>query len=631
MDTAEVNPLATPYALGVVPQSSLDYLYGIRQWDTDIHGAVPFKWPTRLKRDYTDEKDGLVKPLVLREYQKQMIAHLVRVPFFINGDSVGTGKTISAIAAMCRLLDVELNLKFIVFATKSTIYQWQDEIVKFSELRPFVMIDEYRGLKSYNARLQQMSDFLCGKKRDVLICKYGSLLGKRRIEKAAFDAEGNPVRQGSKERTSREVKQLTQIMKQHGGNAVLIFDEAHRFFKTPGTQTRTMVVNLARNARMAWGMSATVIKNDLSEFYSIASALGIRPFGNMEQFSERFCIWRNQYIGRGRKKRVIAGYQNVAEFKEGLRPFFLGRSQRQIKENLPVLTTIYHPVEMDAEQKRLLLEDIPSGTANLPPSIVRVAGELVAKERDLNNDMSLLAIHSLATNSPALLWRYDDQSKFLSKKLSPKEEALLDLLDGDLAGEKVVIFTRYRSHIDRLEGLTKIGALSPRKFLRITGNENAKKRDEAKRLFQESPEYDTIYINSAGIEGLNLQSAAHLVALDEPWSWGDLLQMVGRIQRMGSAHSANTLHILYVRDSIDEFVLDKLRSKKGVFEAILGQSHSAGLLENTDGIDIESGMEQAGTDEEFLHMMRAYAHGSKRLGKIIHRSSPQSQLSQDWL
>jgi len=77
-------------------------------------------------------------------------------------------------------------------------------------------------------------------------------------------------------------------------------------------------------------------------------------------------------------------------------------------------------------------------------------------------------------------------------------------------------------------------------------------------------------MSSAGVEGVNLQQAAHMILLDVPWSWGDLIQLVGRMVRMASPHSACTLHIMAARGTIDEYTIEVLKGKKGVFEAILG-------------------------------------------------------------
>jgi SNF2 family DNA or RNA helicase len=209
-------------------------------------------------------------------------------------------------------------------------------------------------------------------------------------------------------------------------------------------------------------------------------------------------------------------------------------------------------------------------------------------------------------NHWGLLDRADERS-FYSPVLSPKEEALLDLLDGDLKGEKVIVFTKFLRHIDRLDRLTRTGKFTSRRFLRITGNEDERQRNAAKRLFQESPDHDLIFINAAGIEGLNLQQAAHMVCLDLPWSWGDLIQLVGRMVRSASPHSLCTLHVVIARGTVDEYTIDVLLGKKGVFEVILGEGYSAGLLGGKEELNLESGMD-CGTDEEFKLELLRHAH-----------------------
>jgi len=372
------------------------------------------------------------------------------------------------------------------------------------------------------------------------------------------------------------------------------------------------VLNLSKYATAVWALTATAIKNHLDEFYSIGSAIGIRPLGYQDDFHDKFCITHEIPIRGGFKKEIIIGYRNIPEFKNAMRPFFLGRSQKQVKEPLPVLQTLYHPIDLDDEQSDLLLNQIPSGEWPLPPRLIEVANEfgeisVYEKERDPDNKMTMLSVYQLVANHPALL-DPDNKEAFYTKKLSPKEEALLDMLDGDFAGEKVIVYTKYRSWINRLEKLTRDGHFTSRKFLRITGAESEKQRNDNKRKFQDpNSGYDLIFINAAGMEGINLQSAAHMITLDVPWSWGDLIQLVGRMVRMASPHSMCTLHIMVAKGTIDEYAIETLKGKKGIFEAVLGSTHSAGILDNVEAFDLTSGMDANGTDEEFRKMLRVHA------------------------
>jgi len=607
-------PLVTDYTRLVgIPDDLLERLYLVRRWDLQLdaegnsQNPIPFKWPsllrTRILSLDTGEEDE-DKPLVLKQYQVQVVHHLVRMHRFMVGDAVGLKKTCDVIAAVCWLKDRIPDLKALVVTTKSTTWQWQDEVRRFSRLRPFVMVDSYKGETSYAARHQQLRDFLEGSKKDILIGKYSSMIGARRRTGGQFDEDGRPA-PDKLEAVSSEIREFARILKQHGSRVVLVFDEAHRF-KTPGSQTKALVTNLQRPCKWVWALTGTAFKNSADEFYSSMSALGVRPFGSMWDFGEEFCVYHKQYIGHGVHKRVLDGYKNMEGFKKGMRPFYLGRSQAQVKEPLPRLQTTYHPVDLDERQRRLLLEDIPNGTFVLPPTLISVAGEIFEKERDPSNAMTMLSVQQLVANHWGLLDRADERS-FYSPVLSPKEEALLDLLDGDLKGEKVIVFSKFLRHIDRLDRLTRLGKFTSRRFLRITGNEDERQRNAAKRLFQESPDHDLIVINAAGIEGLNLQQAAHMVCLDLPWSWGDLIQLVGRMVRSASPHSSCTLHVIIAKGTVDEYTIDVLLGKKGVFEVILGEGYSAGLLGGKESLDLESGMD-CGTDEEFKLELLRHAH-----------------------
>lgn len=616
-------PLITKYTKRVgVSDEILTKLFRLRKWDHEKDGPVPFNWPSRLRKTVWNplRKVDTGAEFVPKQYQLVMAHHLGRMPRFINGDAVGLGKTIEAIIGCAWIAERVPKFKAVLMATKSTVYQWAEEFERFSTFRPWVMQDEYKGLKGYPARFAQMIDFFENDTHDILICKYTSMIGKKKKIEGKFDENGYPVQNG-KESVSQEILTFEKICKVHGPNALMILDECQKF-KTGNSSIRQMVMMLSKPFRQVWAMSATVIKNDLVEFYSIASAIGLRPLGYLQNFKEDFCIYREVYVGNGRHKMALEGYQRVDEIKAALRPFFLGRSQRQVKEKLPILSTQLHPLDLSEAQSKLLLDEIPNGTFILPPRVIKVAGEIILKERDPGNKMTLLSIFQLVANNPCLM-DPDDLEKFYSPKLSPKEEELLDFLDGDYRGEKVIVYTKSRTWIDRFEYLTKNGFYTDRKFLRITGAENDKQRHTAKQLFQEPDgEHDLIFINSAATEGINLQQAANLFALDLPWSWGDTLQLIGRMLRLGSPHSTNTFHPLIARGTIDEFTVETLKTKKGVFEAVLGESHSAGVLDEAgDLFNLDSGMEASTeSDAKFLNMLEAHV---KAVGMMSYISGEE--------
>lgn len=555
---------------------------------------------------------------------------------YLTNDYIVTHNTLCSIAALCayheQLRREGKAMKVVVFTTTSTAHQWATEIERFSGLRPWVLKDAYKfkgdskTTYGHKARLAQLQKFLDHPKLDVLICRYSQWIGRRKKLTTTLDADGRTVDSEGRERLSQEIRDLRDALKPIRGRGAMILDETHKI-KNPESQIRAMVVSIHRRFHRVWGLTATAIKNHLEEFYSIAAAMGVTPLGSLNYFREHHCDWSLQNAG-GRVVPKIVGYRGLDKFKVGMRPWYWGRSQAQVKEPLPKLTTIYHPVELSDEESKLLLVDIPSGNFALPPVLKKVAGEVELVERDTSNMMTMLSVYQLVSNSMALLDTGDTKA-FHSPKLSTKEEILLDLLDGDLAGEKVIIYTKYRSWIDRLQHLTQNNRFTARQFLRITGAESGKARERNRLLFQGNPEYDFIAINSAAIEGVNLQQAAHLICLDLPWSWGDLIQLVGRMVRMASPHAACTLHILFARGTVDEYVIEIQKSKKGVFERILGSAGTVGLLEEGkdlgDELDqIAVGLEDESKDD-FRDMLRAHAQkvglGAYVNGTILAKES----------
>jgi len=168
---------------------------------------------------------------------------------------------------------------------------------------------------------------------------------------------------------------------------------------------------------------------------------------------------------------------------------------------------------------------------------------------------------------------------------SDKLDALLDMLtEGDLAGEKVIVFSRFKKMVNLLMPALQKAKLNP---VRVTGDESEDQRQRAQDLFQD-PDSDTqvICITSAGGEGINLQAAKAIVFYDTPWSAGDYLQILGRMIRIGSEHD-NVLAIHLVSKwkdgpSIDQRVMEVIGNKMKLIEAVLGERLKGNAKEKPD-------------------------------------------------
>jgi hypothetical protein len=427
---------------------------------------------------------------------------------YITDDYLVTHNTITAIAGMCYQTHKNPDLKILLITTKSVMQQFKSEIERFSHLSCMTMADTYQKQDGHEARMAQIRYWLSSEGPTVMCTRYTALIGRRREAEGGFDEDGIPARPDGKELLSREIKDLVkELSKTDPDNLLIIFDECHKL-KSKESQTRMSMMQIQNVATRVWGLSASLISNGADEIYCVLSALGVRPLGSLSAFESKYCEYKMQRIGRKYVPKLL-GYRNMKEYKTEVRPFIYGRSPKQVKEDLPELTTKFYNLDLNKTQSKLLLRDIPSGEFQLLPKIVKTAyGELELKERDPNNVGTLMSVYQLVSNHPALL---EDGEKMYTKTLSPKEEALFDLLEGDLAGQKVVIFSKFKRYIDRLQRLMKDRGIT---LLRVTGAEKDTERERAKKLFQDSESgHNLIAINSAGLEGINLQVDTWFVSI----------------------------------------------------------------------------------------------------------------------
>jgi SNF2 family DNA or RNA helicase len=96
-----------------------------------------------------------------------------------------------------------------------------------------------------------------------------------------------------------------------------------------------------------------------------------------------------------------------------------------------------------------------------------------------------------------------------------------------------------------------------------------------------------MFITTAGSASLNLQAAGVIIFYDTPWSYGDLVQTIGRAQRIGSIQEHILLLHLLNKGSIDMRVMNRVSKKKDLSDEILGDTAKGALVftEDDDTLD----------------------------------------------
>jgi superfamily II DNA or RNA helicase len=361
-------------------------------------------------------------------------------------------------------------------------------------------------------------------------------------------------------------------------------------FKNPSTKTWQVCSELASHANRCYGLTATLLKNNLIEGYAIYKCIYPRVFTTKTKFLDLFCEVKWQPVGGRRKIPIIIGYKNLELFRMRIDPFFLGRPKHEISDELPKLLTRDVRVTL-SKAENTKYEEALSGVLALGDGEVRDYEEtktltaLIYCQQTVDS-LSLLRFEEGDTIGLELLGEADNV-----KSLSSKEEAMLDLITGEFDGEKVIVYTRFASLIPRLQELCKkAGVESTAITGKVVDTKTNPARQRAMLEFQD-PESDVrvIFISDAGSESINLQAAAAMIFYNAPWSWGNYVQLLGRPIRIGSPHQhVVAIHLVAERPgrakkTIDHYTLQILQSKKDLIDKVLGEAAVGALNFESEG------------------------------------------------
>jgi hypothetical protein len=432
------------------------------------------------------------------------------------GNGFVNHNTLMTIASCCYLWDRGEAEKVVVLTKKSVVNQWCDEVHRFTT-----------GVATFPAK--------------------GTPKQRAKAYAAFKDHVGPAVLVMGYRSAVQDFEEL-----QGWKIGVFVLDEA-TMVKNSSSQVHRVVRYLASDevSDRVWGLTATLIKNNLMEGYGIYRVVVPGLFHPTETaFMNDFCIVQMQPIGKGRKVPVVVGYRraDVERFKQIIRPYYLGRAKHTVAKELPVLTTKVVHVGM-------------SGAQHLKYAEALAGLLLVGEDEKEVTKLTAVTYCQEIVNHPALI-QCDGESE--------KLDALVEMVtEGDLEGEKVIVYTRFERMVKLgIDALTAAGV----KCVRVTGAETIDQRAEAQRLFQDmNSDVKVIWITNAGGDAINLQSARALVFFDTPFSAGDYLQVVGRMIRIGSTHDRVFALHLVAKGTIDERVLAIQERKMGLLEAVIGK------------------------------------------------------------
>jgi hypothetical protein len=154
---------------------------------------------------------------------------------------------------------------------------------------------------------------------------------------------------------------------------------------------------------------------------------------------------------------------------------------------------------------------------------------------------------------------------------------LLNVLRQELMHrESAIVFTQYTDTMDYLRSElcqmygAQVACYSGRGGeLYQSGVWRTIPKEEIKKRFRDG-EIKILLCTESASEGLNLQTCGVLINYDMPWNPMRVEQQIGRIDRIGQAHSTVTIHNFYYDGTVEAKVYRKLRDRILAFTTVVG-------------------------------------------------------------
>jgi hypothetical protein len=175
----------------------------------------------------------------------------------------------------------------------------------------------------------------------------------------------------------------------------------------------------------------------------------------------------------------------------------------------------------------------------------------------------------------------------LEREDDSKVRALAQLLDGPLAGTKVLVFTEFRETAAQLHralrnrpGIARIdggGAwVASGRASRAAVIAAFSPHSNGSATPSERERIDVLISTDVLAEGLDLQDAGVVVSYDLPWNPVRLIQRIGRIDRLGSPHSVIRTYCFVPEPALDAMLglLGRIDSKLAQIRQGLGPGDS---------------------------------------------------------
>ncbi|MDQ3844932.1 MAG: SNF2 family helicase, partial [Bacteroidota bacterium] len=320
---------------------------------------------------------------VLRPYQVagyQWLNYLHEVSWGgILADDMGLGKTVQALSFLQHYHDTYDSLKALVVCPTTLIYNWENEIKKFT---PSLTYHIHHG----SARLRDITEL---QQHGIVITTYGTLRS--------------------------DIKLFLQIPLDY-----VVLDESQAI-KNPASKVTKAASLLRTKHRLC--MSGTPLQNNTFDIYAQMNFLNPGMLGTVEFFRQEFAIPIDKFSEQEQKEHL----------RKILYPFILRRTKEQVAKDLPDKTETVLFCEMGDEQRKIY----DAYRNDYRSRIMGTIEEQGIQKSQLTILQGLMKLRQIC-DSPAIL---NEAEKFENHSI--KLEELAREITENIGNHKTLIFSQF--------------------------------------------------------------------------------------------------------------------------------------------------------------------------------------------
>ena len=323
---------------------------------------------------------------------------------------------------------------------------------------------------------------------------------------------------------------------------VLVLDEAHKIKNRKAQQTKAVKKVKADRVFLLTG---TPMLNRPDELWSLLHRLYPDKFRSYWRFVERYCTITDNGWG---KEIGMGTPEQQEELKRLLAPIMLRRTKKEVLTELPDKIHQRFLVELTGKQAKIYKSMERDAIATLSNGETIAAPVVIAQ---------ITRLRQIAVSTQLLSEEVAESAKF---------EALMELIQDNITGHKIVVFSQFRRAIELFsKQLDEAGI----KWVAVTGAVKQEDRHQATKDFQEK---DDVRVMLATIEaaahGLTWTAADIAVFLDRHWTPAINAQAEDRLHRMGQKNSVTIVNMV-ARGTVEEYIEKLLEAKGESFDAIV--------------------------------------------------------------